>query len=80
MSDCVYTLAELAPDLDEAAVAVWHAAPGARIDAGDDLLDLVTDKACITLPAPASGRVVRQHAAPDAVVRAADALVTLDQD
>jgi len=80
MNTYAYRLADLAPDLAEGVVAAWHAAPGAQIAEGDDLLDVVTDKACITIPAPAGGRIICQHVAPDARVRADDLVVTLDKD
>jgi len=80
MNTQAYRLADVAPELAEGVVAAWHAAPGAHIAAGDDLLDIVTDKACITIPAPAGGRIVCQHVAPDAPVRAEDLVVTLEQD
>lgn len=72
-----YTLAELAPDLAAADVATWHVAEGALVAAGDDLLDVTTDKAAITIPAPAGGRVLAHHVHPGAPVRATDAIVTL---
>lgn len=61
-------------------MAAWHAAPGAAVGEGDDLLEVVTDKASITIPAPARGRVVSQLAAVGTVIHAADAVVTLQQE
>lgn len=80
MQRTTYRLVDLAPDLEACEVAAWHAAPGAPVAEGDDLLDIVTDKANITIPAPARGRVVSQHAAVGAVIHAADAVVTLQQE
>src|SRR3990172_6505797 len=37
----------------------WYVEEGARVAAGDDLAELVTDKAAFNLPAPEAGKVVR---------------------
>lgn len=69
-----YTLAQLAPGLDGGVVTHWHAAAGDTLAADDDLLDVTTDKAVVTIPAPApctlAGRtaVIDQEVTPDTVV------------
>jgi 2-oxoisovalerate dehydrogenase E2 component (dihydrolipoyl transacylase) len=50
------------PDLGEdsvqgVTVSGWLAQKGAEIAEGDDLIELTTDKAAFTLPAPQSGTV-----------------------
>lgn len=75
-----YTLAELAPDLDAAEVTEWHVTESARVATGDDLLDVTTDKATITIPAPADGRVLTRHVVPGATVRPSDVIVTFAQE
>ncbi|MEI6234290.1 MAG: lipoyl domain-containing protein [Planctomycetota bacterium] len=37
----------------------WYAEAGLAVKAGDDLAELVTDKAAFNLPAPEAGRIVR---------------------
>lgn len=37
----------------------WYADAGKTVAAGDDLAELVTDKAAFNLPAPEAGRIVR---------------------
>ena len=51
------------PDLgedagDEATVAFWYFDVGEDVTEGEDLLEMVTDKATFQVPSPASGRVV----------------------
>jgi len=75
-----YTLAELAPDVDAAEVLAWHVTPGARMVLGDDMLDLVTDKATITIPAPCAGTLIEQLAAAGAKITGADRLLILQPD
>jgi len=45
----------LAEGVDKANVSYWHRAAGDTVKAGEDLVELVTDKATFNLPAPASG-------------------------
>jgi pyruvate dehydrogenase E2 component (dihydrolipoamide acetyltransferase) len=78
MSARTYTLAELAPDLQDVTVAAWYVRPGQDVREDDDLVDLVTDKAAVTLPAPASGRVVTLGPGRDATVDPGDILVTIE--
>ena len=57
---------------------VWYVDPGQDVKAGDDLAELVTDKAAFNLPAPAAGRVVRLLVAEGAKLRAGDNLLELE--
>ena len=50
------------PDLgedagDEATVAFWYFEVGDDVAEGDDLLEMVTDKATFQVPSPAGGRL-----------------------
>jgi pyruvate/2-oxoglutarate dehydrogenase complex dihydrolipoamide acyltransferase (E2) component len=73
-----YTLADLAPDLSDVAVSAWYVTPGQQVREDDDMLDLVTDKAAVTLPVPANGRVVSIGPRLRAPVDAEQVLVTLE--
>ena len=53
-------LPELGEDApDEAEVSFWYVSEGERVEEGQDLLEMVTDKAAFTVPSPVSG-VVKQ--------------------
>jgi len=43
----------------KATVSEWLVAEGSPIGEGDDLLEIITDKAAFVVPAPAAGRVTR---------------------
>ena len=45
----------LAEGVDKASVTYWHKSIGDRVEEGQDLVELVTDKATFNLPAPSSG-------------------------
>ena len=48
-------LPPIAEGVNKASVSYWHHSVGESVKAGDDLVELVTDKATFNLPAPASG-------------------------
>lgn len=45
----------LAEGVEKASVTYWHKSIGDRVEEGQDLVELVTDKATFNLPAPSSG-------------------------
>ena len=50
------TLPELGEDAgDEAEVSFWYVEEGESVEEGEDLVEMVTDKAAFTVPSPASG-------------------------
>ena len=48
-------LPPIAEGVDKASVSYWHRAVGDSVKEGEDLVELVTDKATFNLPAPVSG-------------------------
>lgn len=48
-------LPPLAEGVDKAGVSYWHRAVGDAVKEGEDLVELVTDKATFNMPAPVSG-------------------------
>jgi len=48
-------LPPLAEGVDKANVSYWYKSAGDSVNEGEDLVELVTDKATFNLPAPASG-------------------------
>ena len=49
------TLPELGQGIEKATVACWHCREGDRVQEGDDVVEVVTDKASFTVAAGASG-------------------------
>jgi len=43
----------------ETLLNMWYVEEGQEVKAGDDLAELVTDKAAFNLPVPEDGRIVR---------------------
>ena len=50
-------LPPIAEGVDKANVCYWHRTAGDSVKEGEDLVELVTDKATFNLPAPVSGTV-----------------------
>ena len=50
-------LPELGEGITRATVACWHIKEGDRINAGDEICEVTTDKATFNVEAPASGRL-----------------------
>ena len=48
-------LPPIAEGVEKANVSYWHHSVGDSVKEGEDLVELVTDKATFNLPAPASG-------------------------
>lgn len=48
-------LPPIAEGVEKANVSYWHRNIGDKVSEGEDLVELVTDKATFNLPAPASG-------------------------
>lgn len=53
------TLEDMAEEGDKLLLAGWFLKEGDTVAKGQDLVDVETDKAAITVPSPAAGRVVR---------------------
>jgi len=65
-------------DVSDALVVQWLCAEGERVNEGDDLLEVETEKTTFVIPAPQDG-VLRRIAAPEGTrVRQGDLLAELE--
>lgn len=69
-------LGEDAPD--EAEVSFWYVSPGDQVAQGDDLVEMLTDKAAFTVPSPVSGVVKELRAAEEDKVKVGQALAVIE--
>jgi len=51
------TLPPLAEGVDKAGISFWFKQPGEDIKTGEDIVELVTDKATFNMPSPATGKI-----------------------
>jgi pyruvate dehydrogenase E2 component (dihydrolipoamide acetyltransferase) len=78
MAEYEVTLPELGDDAgDEARVSFWYVDVGEQVEEGDDLVQMLTDKATFDVPSPASGKVVELLAQEDQPVKVGGALCRL---
>jgi len=71
------------PDLgeeaaDEARVAFWYVDVGEELKRGDDLVQMLTDKATFDVPSPAAGKVAELVADEDQAVKVGEILCRLE--
>ena len=58
MGRYVVKVPDIGEGMTEAEIVAWHVAPGQVIREEDPLVDVMTDKATVELPAPVAGTVV----------------------
>jgi pyruvate/2-oxoglutarate dehydrogenase complex dihydrolipoamide acyltransferase (E2) component len=63
---------------DEAEVSFWYVDEGQSVDEGADMVEMVTDKAAFTLPAPASGTIKEIFAKEGAKVKVGEILALME--
>lgn len=63
---------------DEATVSYWIAQEGDEVSEGDDLVEMLTDKANFNVPSPCSGKVAKIHAAENSQVKVGDLLCEIE--
>jgi 2-oxoisovalerate dehydrogenase E2 component (dihydrolipoyl transacylase) len=61
MSSVVFKLPDLGEGVVEAEIIAWHVRPGEEVRVDQPLVDVMTDKATVTIPSGLVGRVVRTH-------------------
>ena len=63
---------------DKATVSVFFREVGDEIKEGDDLVEMVTDKATFTVPSPVAGRIVSLEVGEDDIVKVGDTLAVVE--
>src|SRR3954447_11474943 len=58
MARYVVKVPDIGEGMTEAEIVAWHVAPGQVIREEDPLVDVMTDKATVELPAPVAGTVI----------------------
>jgi len=64
MSEYVFKLPDLGEGTIEAEIVQWHVKPGDAVTEDQPLVELMTDKAAVEVPAPVGGRVATVHGEP----------------
>ncbi|MBV8494207.1 MAG: 2-oxo acid dehydrogenase subunit E2, partial [Alphaproteobacteria bacterium] len=78
MGRYIVKLPDIGEGTTEAEIVKWHIAPGQEIREEDPLVDVMTDKATVEIPAPIAGTVVAIEGAVGEKRPVGSLLVTLD--
>lgn len=78
MQSVVFKLPDLGEGVVEAEIVAWHVEPGQEVRVDQPLLDVMTDKATVTIPSGCNGRVVRRHGGVGETVAVGAELVSFD--
>jgi 2-oxoisovalerate dehydrogenase E2 component (dihydrolipoyl transacylase) len=78
MEAIVFKLPDLGEGVVEAEIVAWHVKPGDGVSADQPLVDVMTDKATVTIPSGIQGRVVTTHGEVGQTVAVGDELVSFD--
>ena len=80
MGRYVFKLPDVGEGVAEAEIVNWHVKVGATVAEDDPLVDVMTDKATVEIPAPRAGRVLATTGSPGDKVRVGAELVVIDVD
>ena len=78
MSRYVFKLPDLGEGTVEAEIVNWHVKPGDTVAEDDVLVEVMTEKAAVEVPAPVSGRVLSTTGAPGDKVPVGAELIVLE--
>ena len=74
------TLPELGEGVKNAVVSYWHSEVGEKVNEGDDLVEMATDKATFNIPAPASGTVKEKFFEEGDTVQVGDTIAIIEEE
>ncbi|HZC86189.1 MAG TPA: biotin/lipoyl-containing protein, partial [Steroidobacteraceae bacterium] len=80
MSRYVFKLPDLGEGTVEAEIVGWRVKPGDVVAEDDVVVEVMTEKAAVEVPAPVSGRVVSTTGAPGDMVPVGAELIVLETD
>ncbi|HEY4234443.1 MAG TPA: dihydrolipoamide acetyltransferase family protein [Lacipirellulaceae bacterium] len=78
MQQVVFKLPDLGEGVVEAEIVAWYVKPGAQVRADQPLVDVMTDKATVTIPSGVDGRVINTHGEVGETVAVGSELVSFD--
>ena len=78
MSEFVFKMPDLGEGTVDAEIVAWHTKPGDVVAEDQLIVEVMTDKAAVEVPAPVSGRVVSITGAPGDKVAVGSPLIVFD--
>ncbi len=78
MSQFIFKMPDLGEGTVEAEIVAWHTQPGAEVAEDQVIVEVMTDKAAVEVPAPVSGRVVSITGAPGDKIAVGSPLIVFE--
>jgi 2-oxoisovalerate dehydrogenase E2 component (dihydrolipoyl transacylase) len=78
MSQFVFKMPDLGEGTVDAEIVAWHTKPGDAVSEDQLIVEVMTDKAAVEVPAPVSGRVISISGAPGDKVAVGSPLIVFD--
>jgi 2-oxoisovalerate dehydrogenase E2 component (dihydrolipoyl transacylase) len=78
MQPVIFKLPDLGEGVVEAEIVAWHVAPGQEVRVDQPLVEVMTDKATVTIPSGIDGRIVSTHGQVGQTVAVGTELVSFD--
>ncbi|MBR9812941.1 2-oxo acid dehydrogenase subunit E2 [bacterium] len=78
MGTYVFKLPDIGEGIAEAEIAEWRVAVGDMVEEDQPIVDMLTDKAAVEVPAPTDGKIVKLHGEPGDMVPVSSALITME--
>jgi 2-oxoisovalerate dehydrogenase E2 component (dihydrolipoyl transacylase) len=80
MSQFVFKMPDLGEGTVEAEIVAWHTQPGDVVSEDQIIVEVMTDKAAVEVPAPVSGRVLSTTGSPGDKVAVGSPLIVFETD
>jgi 2-oxoisovalerate dehydrogenase E2 component (dihydrolipoyl transacylase) len=78
VSEYIFKMPDLGEGTVEAEIVAWHTAPGDAVAEDQIIVEVMTDKAAVEVPAPVSGRVVSIRGAPGDKIAVGSPLIVFE--
>jgi 2-oxoisovalerate dehydrogenase E2 component (dihydrolipoyl transacylase) len=78
VSEYIFKMPDLGEGTVEAEIVAWHTAPGDVVAEDQIIVEVMTDKAAVEVPAPVSGRVVSIRGAPGDKIAVGSPLIVFE--
>jgi 2-oxoisovalerate dehydrogenase E2 component (dihydrolipoyl transacylase) len=78
VSQYIFKMPDLGEGTVDAEIVAWHAKPGDAVEEDQLMVEVMTDKAAVEVPAPVSGRIVSVTGAPGDKVAVGAALIVFE--
>ncbi len=73
-------LSELGEGAREATISYWHFEEGDKVEEGEDLVEIATDKSTFNVPAPCSGVLTEVYYEEGDIVTVGEVLANIEEE